>query len=106
MKLHPITPRIEALIKEKGFYLPEEPTLALLHQWIQESYDMYINIDCVGYNNKDKHHSFRCIVKLITPTGLSETVIECTSDIPFDGYIFRSYEAALEAGIIGALNNI
>lgn len=85
-------------------------TQSLLQRWLREIYNLNIDISCVGYDNYDKHFSYRATVNLITKdirTGLNPKItVDCTSDIKTDGFIFRSYENALEKGLQKALTLI
>jgi hypothetical protein len=81
------------------------PTQSLLQKWLREEHNLNIEITPCGYNHKDKHYSFRSLVRAITKTSNVHNN-GCKSDIEGDFYIFRSYEKALEAGLMAALGLI
>lgn len=81
------------------------PTQSLVQRWLREKHNLNLNIWSGGYNEKDKHYSFRCDIHYITKTDC-KFINSCLSKIPNDFYIFRSYEEALEQGLFEALTLI
>lgn len=73
------------------------PTQSLLQKWLREEHKLYLSVDCCTYNTPERYSA-----------NLSGWASEdMFLGILIDGFtIFKTYEEALEEGLVNSLNLI
>ena len=79
------------------------PRQSLLQKWLRKNHDLHIEVSCNGYDIHHKHYSFRSNVRKIIKTELSKRHDGVNQ---VGGYIFMTYESALEGVLKIALMSL